>query len=167
MAAKTRLFLSVFAICLVLAQLTKIWIVSEFHYADRWVLIPEILDFTHVRNPGGAFSFLADTPVFFRMSFFLGATIFAIGLLLVFFRRLPSDALLSAFALGAILGGAVGNMIDRIVYGEVIDFIDVYLWNDYIWPTFNLADSFIVVGVVILIFETFFGEEEFGESDDA
>lgn len=160
MAAKTRSFIAIFAITLILDQLTKIWIVADFHYAERWVLIPGLLDFTHVRNPGGAFSFFAGAPAFQRMTFFLGTTTVAIILLLFFFRRLPEDALLSAVALGAILGGAVGNMIDRIVYGEVIDFIDVHLWGGYTWPTFNLADSFIVVGVGVLIVETFLLEEE-------
>ena len=165
MAAKTRLFLTVFVTCLVLDQLTKVWVVSEFYYAERWVLIPELLDFTYVRNPGGAFSFLADAPALARKSFFLGTTIVAIGLLLLFFRRLPENALFSSLALGAILGGAVGNLIDRIAYGAVVDFIDVHLWGGYIWPTFNLADSFIVVGVAILMIETFFGDEEFMEPD--
>lgn len=163
MAAKTRLFLSIFVIALILDQLTKVWIVSEFHYSERWVLISGFLDFTHVRNPGGAFSFFAGAPVFQRMVFFLGTTTLAIVLLLFFFRRLPEDARLSAVALGAILGGAVGNMIDRIAYGAVIDFIDVHLWGGYTWPTFNLADSFIVVGVAVLILETFFGPEESSE----
>ena len=163
MAAKTRLFLSIFVITLLLDQLTKVWIVSEFHYSERWVLIPGLLDFTYVRNPGGAFSFLAGAPTFQRMTFFLGTTTLAIVLLLFFFRRLPEDARLSAVALGAILGGAVGNMIDRILYSEVIDFIDVHLWGGYTWPTFNLADSFIVVGVGVLILETFFGAEESSE----
>jgi signal peptidase II len=93
------------------------------------------------------------------MAFFIGTTAIAVVLLLVFFRRLEPQARLSAFSLGMILGGALGNLIDRLVYTEVIDFIDVHLWSGYTWPTFNLADSFIVVGVILLMVETFFAEE--------
>ncbi len=80
--------------------------------------------------------------------------------MLVFLRRLEPEARLSSAALGAVLGGAVGNLIDRIVHLEVIDFLDVHLWGGYTWPTFNLADSFIVVGVILLVVETFTQEKE-------
>jgi signal peptidase II len=93
------------------------------------------------------------------MVFFIGTTLLAIGLLIVFFRRLEPQARLSALALGVILGGAIGNLIDRLYYGEVIDFLDFHLWGGYTWPTFNLADSFIVVGVGILMLEILFDRE--------
>lgn len=155
MAVKTRFFLGMFIVALVSDQLTKIWIVQYVHYGEILVVIPGLLDITHVRNPGGAFSFLANAPVLGRITFFIGATVVAIGLLVIFFRRLESSVRFAAFALGGILGGAVGNLIDRLVYGEVIDFIDVHLWGGYTWPTFNLADSFIVVGIVLLVIDIF------------
>lgn len=160
MAPKTRMFLGMFVFALVSDQLTKIWIVETVHYGEIFVWIPGILDITHARNPGGAFSFLAGAPVVGRMTFFIGATLAAIGLLLVFFRRLEPEMRLVALALGGILGGAVGNLIDRIAYGEVIDFIDVHLWFGYTWPTFNLADSFIVVGIVFLFLDVFENDVE-------
>ena len=89
------------------------------------------------------------------MIFFVGTTLLAIVMLVTFLRRLEPDARMAAIAVGAILGGAIGNLIDRLVYGEVIDFIDVHLWGGRTWPTFNLADSFIVVGVALLIAEIF------------
>ncbi|MCA8966629.1 MAG: signal peptidase II, partial [Planctomycetes bacterium] len=79
----------------------------------------------------------------------------AIALLLGFFARLPAEARFSALALGSVLGGALGNLLDRLRHGEVVDFIDVHLTADYTWPTFNVADSAIVVGVVLLLLETF------------
>ncbi|MCG8590061.1 MAG: signal peptidase II [Proteobacteria bacterium] len=156
MAPKTRVLLLWLAITLPLDQISKQWIIRVFHYGDRQALIPGLLDLTHVRNPGGAFSFFADGPLEQRLAFFIGTTVIAIGLLVVFLRQLEPENRFAAVGLGMILGGALGNLIDRIVYTEVIDFIDVHLWGGYTWPTFNFADSFIVVGVGILLVETFF-----------
>ena len=166
MAMKTRLFLASLLITLPLDQITKRWIIAEFHYGERLQVVAGFFDLTHVRNAGGAFSMFAGAPAGQRMFFFVGTTLVAIGLLIVFFRRLEPDARLSAVALGCILGGAIGNLIDRLAYGEVIDFLDVHLWGGYTWPTFNLADSFIVVGVIILIAETFTPHKE-GRLDEA
>ena len=160
MAPKTRWFTLALAISLPLDQLTKLWIVREFYYSEIRTVIPGWFDLTHVRNPGGAFSFLADTDPIFRLSFFIGASLLAIVMLLVFFARLPREASLTGLALGAVLGGAIGNVIDRIVYGEVIDWLDVHLTATYTWPTFNIADSCIVVGVIVLLVETFFEPPE-------
>ena len=160
MAVKTRFFVATFVITLLLDQITKIWIVQNFFYGEIFVVLPGFFDLTHVRNPGGAFSFLADAPVLGRKIFFIGTSAVAIVLLIVLFRRLEPDARLASLALGAILGGAVGNLTDRLVYGEVIDFLDVHLTRGYTWPTFNVADSAIVVGIGILMVEVFFGEEE-------
>jgi signal peptidase II len=156
---KLRFFLASLLVSLPLDQLTKYWIVGDFHYGEIVAVIPGFFDLTHVRNPGGAFSFFASGPPVQRMVFFIGTTLLAIGLLIVFFRRLEPQARLSALALGAILGGAIGNLIDRLYYGEVIDFLDFHLWGGYTWPTFNLADSFIVVGVGILMLEILFDRE--------
>jgi signal peptidase II len=155
MSTKTRLFLATLLVSLPLDQLSKYWIIASFHYGERLEVIPGLFDLTHVRNPGGAFSFFAGGPPELRMIFFVGTTLLAIALLLVFFHRLEPQSRVSSSALGAILGGAIGNLIDRLVHREVIDFIDVHLWGGYTWPTFNLADSFIVVGVIILVIETF------------
>jgi len=156
---KLYFFLATLLVSLPLDQLTKHWIVSRFYYGQTRSVIPGFFDLTYVRNPGGAFSFFADGLPEQRMVFFIGTTVLAIGLLIVFFRRLEPQARLSALALGTILGGAVGNLIDRLRYGEVIDFLDFHLWGGYTWPTFNLADSFIVVGVGILMLEILFDRE--------
>ena len=155
LSRKTAVLLPVFGITLLLDQLTKLWIVDRFNYGERWVVIPDFFNLTHVRNPGGAFSFLATMSEEFRQAFFLGTGVIAIVLLLAFFRRLENEEWRSAVAIGGVLGGAIGNLMDRVVYGEVIDFLDFRLFGGYIWPTFNLADSWIVVGVGILMLETF------------
>jgi signal peptidase II len=159
MAPKLKFFLIALATALPLDQLSKWWIIDHFHYGERMVVIPGLFDLTHVRNPGGAFSFFATGPVEIRMTFFIGSTLIAIVLLLVFLKRHEPHERLSPLALGIIMGGALGNLTDRIVHGEVIDFLDVHLWGGYTWPTFNIADSAIVVGVGILMLEIFLQED--------
>ena len=88
-------------------------------------------------------------------------------LLLVFLRRLEPGEWLAATAIGGVLGGAIGNLTDRIVYGEVIDFLDFRLIGGYIWPTFNMADCWIVVGVGILMVQMYFEEDPDAEPNDA
>ena len=164
MSSKFVWFLVTFAVAYPLDQLTKRWIVTSLYYGETVTVIPGFFDLTHVRNPGGAFSLLAGGVSEWRLPFFLAAGAVATGLLLVFYRRLPSHAKLSAAALGTILGGALGNLTDRIVYGEVIDWLDLHL-GAYTWPTFNVADSCIVVGVCILVLEVFlYGEESLEDS---
>ena len=166
MAEKNRFFLVSLIVTLGLDQITKYWIISEFYYGERHSVITGLFELTHVRNPGGAFSLFADGSLVGRMIFFVGMTGVAIVLLLVFFRRLEPELRLTAAALGGILGGALGNLADRLVHREVIDFLDFHIGSHY-WPTFNLADSFIVVGVAILLIEMFFEPEGDSENGDA
>jgi len=165
LSRKTAVLLPVFVITLLIDQLTKLWIVNRFSYGEQWVVIPDFFNLTHVRNPGGAFSFLATVSEDIRQAFFLGTGALAIVLLLAFFRRLEPGEWLSATAIGGVLGGAIGNLTDRIVHGEVIDFLDFRLFGGYVWPTFNMADSWIVVGVGILMIEMFIEPESESESE--
>lgn len=159
MPSKYKWFLAAFAIGLPLDQITKTWIVRNFYYGERLAVVPGVFDLTHVRNPGGAFSFFADGQVEHRMIFFIGSTLIAIVLLIAFIIRHENESRLAPLALGMILAGAVGNLIDRLVYGEVIDFLDVHLYAGYTWPTFNIADSAIVVGVAVLMLEIFLQDD--------
>jgi signal peptidase II len=113
-----------------------------------------------VRNPGAAFSLFAEAPAEIRAPFFIGTTLIAIGLIISFFRKLSPGDRLSALALGLILGGAVGNLLDRLIYGAVVDFLRLQLWVGYSWPDFNVADSSIVIGVALLVLELFAREGE-------
>ena len=155
MTLKYRLFGLTFVVGLLLDQWTKLSIVDHFYYGERLAVIPGLFDLTHVRNPGGAFSLFADGPFEWRMFFFVGATLLAIVLLTVFLVRHEGKDRLIPLSLGLVMAGAVGNMIDRLAYGEVIDFIDVHLWSGYTWPTFNIADGAIVLGVGFLLFDVF------------
>jgi signal peptidase II len=167
MNLKTRYFLASILIALPLDQASKQWIIANVHYGERIEIIPGFFNLTHVRNPGGAFSFFADGPVEQRMVFFIGTTLVAIVLLLIFFKQLEPEERLPATSLGIVLGGAVGNLIDRIAYGEVIDFLDFHLWGGYVWPTFNVGDSAIVIGVGLLIVEIFLADQGGDEVPDA
>lgn len=159
MSPKAKVFLLSLLVVYPLDQITKAMVNAKIHYADRIEVIPGFFDLTHVRNGGGAFSFFADGPLEQRMAFFIGTTMIAICLLLVFYRKLEDHEVLSATALGVVLGGAIGNLTDRVRFGEVIDFLDVHLTNSYTWPTFNVADSAIVIGVILLVIEIFLAEE--------
>lgn len=160
MSGKALAFAISILIVFPLDQATKHWINANLAYAERIEVIPGIFDITHVRNTGGAFSFFDDGPYEQRMIFFVGTTLLAVVLLLVFYSKLRSNEVLSATALGVVLGGALGNLTDRLRFGEVVDFLDVHLYGGYTWPTFNVADSAIVMGVTLLVLEIFLTEEE-------
>ena len=114
-------------------------------------IIDGFFSLTYIRNTGAAFGIFSGSHEVFRRPFLIGVSILAIGFILVMLKRLRDGEKGLATALAFILGGAIGNLIDRIVYGEVIDFLDVY-WAHYHWPAFNVADSFITIGVAITLF---------------
>lgn len=109
-------------------------------------------------NSGAAFSFLSDASGWQRW-FFVSLAVVVIVVLLTWLRRLPAGQLRAAWSLSLILGGAAGNLVDRVIYGHVIDFIDVYYGNWH-WPTFNIADSAITVGACLLLLDAFIGNRE-------
>ncbi|HTY19232.1 MAG TPA: signal peptidase II [Myxococcota bacterium] len=160
MPPKTKIFLGAFLVVAVLDQATKLWISSTMSFADRLPMIDGFFYITNVRNRGAAFSLFAEAPAPVRLTLFIGITLVAIALIVSFYRRLAPGDRLSALSLGMILGGAVGNLIDRVVRGEVVDFLHFRLWGGYEWPDFNLADSAIVVGVAFLIVELLATEGE-------
>ena len=109
-------------------------------------------------NSGAAFSFLADESGWQRW-FFIVLALIVITVLVVWLRRLPVAEMRARLALALILGGAAGNVIDRLVYGYVIDFIDVY-YESWHWPAFNIADAAIFVGACLLLLDAFQGDKE-------
>ena len=149
-----------FAVSLPLDLITKVMVDRNLTYADRIPVIEGFFYLTHVRNPGAAFGLFADGDPQIRLTIFIGVSIVAVFIILSFFRQLAPGDRLSALALGLILGGAVGNLTDRIFRGEVVDFLHFRLWRGYSWPDFNLADSFIVVGVGFLVLELLASEGE-------
>jgi signal peptidase II len=160
MTPKLRIGLLAFTISLGIDFISKRLVSHYLTYTDRHEIIPGFFYLTHVRNPGAAFGILADGDATYRLWFFVVVSLIAIGIIVSFFRQLAPGDRLHAFALGLILGGAVGNLIDRIWLGEVVDFLHFKLWGGYSWPDFNFADSFIVVGVALLILELLAAEGE-------
>lgn len=160
MTPKLRIGLGAFLVSLPLDQLTKTLVDNRLSYADRVPVIEGFFYLTHVRNTGAAFGLFSDSSEPMRMAFFVGISVVAIGIIFSFFRKLAPGERLSSLALGLILGGAVGNLIDRVARGEVVDFLHFRLWGGYSWPDFNLADSFIVVGVALLVLELLASEGE-------
>lgn len=113
-------------------------------------VVPDYFHFRYTRNPGAAFSFLASAGESVRRPFFIIVSFLAVIVIGVILRRTPGDQRFLIVALALIVGGAVGNLIDRIAYGWVIDFIDWHVRRDYTWPTFNIADAAISVGIVMM-----------------
>jgi signal peptidase II len=135
---------------LFLDQVTKTLIAQSLEIGQHVPILAGFFDLTHMRNPGAAFSFLAQAPEWFRQPFFLVATGVAIVALLFFILYAQEEGTLLVVAAASILGGAIGNLIDRLLYGEVIDFL-LFYWRDWAWPAFNVADSCITLGVVGLL----------------
>jgi len=146
-------FVTLLAVVL-LDQFLKLYISSHFLPYESVGVIPGFLDLTHVKNPGAAFGFLADAPPVFRSFFLIIVTLIAMILILYFIAKGSEREVLLTFSLSLIMGGALGNLIDRVRYGEVIDFLDFY-FASYHWPAFNVADTAITIGALLLLYEIF------------
>jgi len=142
---RAGLFLILAAFVVALDQTSKFWVRSHL---DLGEIVPLVgpLSLVHVRNTGSAFGLFANQA-------FLLTLIAVVGLVtvLLFYRYLSRSSLLGSVALGLVFGGAIGNLIDRVRFGYVTDFVDVRLWDDFHWPAFNVADSAITVGTIVLV----------------
>ena len=136
-------------IFLIADQFTKILILGDYQLGDSTV-VTSFFNIVRAHNTGAAFSFLADASGWQRW-FFTGIGVVAVGVILWMLKAHPGQKLFS-FALACILGGAVGNVIDRVRYGYVVDFLDFY-WGTWHFPAFNIADSAISVGAACLILD--------------
>ena len=135
-----------------LDQISKILADHFLQYHQPVPLMP-MFNFTLMYNPGAAFSFLANQGGWQRW-FFLALTSIVSIFIFLWIRKLKPQQVLQYTSLALILGGALGNLIDRAIYGHVIDFLDVY-YQQHHWPAFNIADSAISVGAVLLIYDAF------------
>ena len=136
-------------------QLTKFLIVKKIPLYHFKTVIPGFFNITHILNPGGAFGFMAHQNSNFRNLLFLLASSIAICFIYYFYKNISKTQPLLASGLALIFGGAVGNMIDRIRFGKVVDFLDFYI-GKYHWPAFNVADSAITIGITIFVFHLLF-----------
>lgn len=133
----------------IIDQLTKQYFDTRLAYGERWPILP-FFDFTLLYNPGAAFSFLASGQGWQRW-LFTGIAIGATVLILVMLRRHAQQTLFCT-ALATILGGAIGNLIDRLLHGHVVDFL-LFHWNQWYFPAFNVADIAITCGAALLILD--------------
>ena len=151
------LWLSVLVIAL--DQASKHWFEHNLSLYEQIVVIPDLFSWTLAYNKGAAFSFLADQGGWQRWFFALVALV-ASGVLLVWLKRLQRHERLLAAGLALVLGGALGNLYDRVVLGHVVDFILVHWQDRWFFPAFNLADSAITVGASILILDMIINKEQ-------
>src|ERR1700676_1014210 len=143
---------------ILLDQATKLFVQAHMALYESIAIIPNYLDITYTLNPGAAFSMLADAPVWVRTMFLLSMACAAIIVLAVMIVRAERVSISSA-AFALILGGAMGNLIDRAVRGCVIDFMRAHYY-DLNYPIFNVADSAISIGVALIILTAFFGSDD-------
>ena len=143
-----RIFALVAGISLLLDQLSKIYIDTSFVLYESVQVFENYFHITYVRNPGAAFGILSDSAI--RIPFFISVSVAASIGILWYLRKIDRNDHWQHFSLALIFSGAIGNLIDRIRMGEVIDFIDVH-WYQHHWPAFNIADSAICVGVTIML----------------
>jgi signal peptidase II len=146
-------FITIFVV-IILDQWTKLLVLSKFEYGESVQVIMDYFSLTYVRNTGAAFGFMASANPAFRVPFFLAVPIIAMVILGFLYRDLPKESRWRSLALGLVTGGAVGNLIDRVRLGYVVDFLDFHYKNAYYFPAFNVADSAICVGVAILLLST-------------
>jgi signal peptidase II len=137
------------AAVLLLDQVTKHWVVTRFPLYESQPVIAGFFNLVHVRNSGMAFGIMNRPGADWRFILLLGATLAAVALLLFWFFRLKPEDRRMFFPLPLVLGGAAGNLLDRVRLGEVIDFLDFYA-GSFHWPAFNVADSAITVGTLWL-----------------
>lgn len=147
MKKKYKILLVIVTIIAILDQTSKTFVQMNMNLYESIFIIENFLDIAYIRNSGIAFGLFSEHQSVIAMIIFIILTIIALILILRIFIKLPDSSLLMQIALCSILGGAVGNLIDRVLYGEVIDFISVH-WYQYYWPAFNVADSCITIGMI-------------------
>jgi signal peptidase II len=139
---------------IILDQYSKVMVVNHIHLYDSIVVIDNFFSLTHIRNPGVAFGLFADLNLEYKALLFIAISSVAIVAILVIFHQTPVEKSKAHYSLILIFSGAVGNLIDRIYYKEVIDFLDFFVGN-YHWPAFNVADACITIGVGMMILDLF------------
>lgn len=154
---KYKIAVCVSLLVIVADQITKMLIHSNLTLSERISVLP-FLDITHLRNPGAAFGMLNNLPENVRMPLFVFILVVAFVAIFLFLKRAGGNDRILVFSLSLILGGAIGNSIDRFRLGYVTDFIDFHLFGNakYHWFPFNVADAAITIGVILILFEAFF-----------
>jgi signal peptidase II len=138
---------------LILDQITKWMIVDRFRYGESIPVIMNFFSLTYIRNTGAAFGILASANPAFRIPFFVIVPLVALVSIGMIFRKLPENEVKLSSALSLVIGGAIGNLVDRVTLSYVVDFLDFHWKFQYHFPAFNVADSAICVGVAVLMWD--------------
>jgi signal peptidase II len=146
------IFLLAAAVIVAADQASKAWVLGWLELHQSFEVIDGLFSITYVRNPGSAFGFLSGASPGFRSVFYTAITVVVALLILYYLKKEKADSLAMSLALAFVFAGALGNLIDRIRFGEVIDFLDFYL-SSYHWPAFNVADSSISVGACLILLQ--------------
>jgi signal peptidase II len=144
--------LAILTAVVALDQLTKWWVARTLELHEFRPIVEGFLSLSHVQNRGAAFGILSDADLPHQPILFSAVSVLALVAIAVYAYKLPRDARLPRIALSLVLGGAIGNLVDRIRLGHVVDFVHAY-WGRHQWPDFNLADSAITVGVALLLLD--------------
>jgi len=146
--------LALSALIVALDRITKLWVSHHIAEGNIIVVIPRVFAISHVMNPGAAFSLFTDSPNPARTRWMLTAfSLIAALVVFIILIRIGRRLSFTAVSMALVLGGAIGNVWDRIAYGTVVDFIEVHIIH-YHWPDFNLADSAIVIGGILLLIDS-------------
>lgn len=152
---KYYLLLAVATLVVIIDQVSKYIIVAHIGLYESITVIPGFFNIVHVQNPGAAFGLFSQQAPMIRNIVLIGASVIAMGVILYLFYQAPATYPLLSAGFALILGGAAGNMIDRLRWGKVVDFLDLYI-GSFHWPAFNVADSAISVGMVVFAYYVIF-----------
>ncbi len=145
---------------LLIDQLSKYFISTYFLPHQPVAILKNFFQINYIKNAGAAFGLLSNLSSPVRTPLFLGISILAILMILFFFSKLEAQQSFLSFSLSLVMGGALGNFVDRIRLGYVIDFLDLHWYDYYHWPAFNIADLAITIGVILLLLEVISSSKE-------
>lgn len=169
MSLKYKILAVIFPVVFLLDQLTKWLVRSRLALGEYIAVIPGYFDIVHVANKGAAFGMFSGAASSFRIPFFYIVSVFAVIIIIVAYARLPAGDKLFAVIFSLILAGIAGNIVDRIFFGQVTDFLSFHIYDNYFdkvvmgyrlafpleWPAFNVADSAITAAMILLIISLF------------
>ncbi len=150
---RSKYYLLTFSI-LVLDHLTKWFIRTQFDFHRTVEIIPDYLRIIRVHNTGVAFGYFADVHAAWKPYALAAMAVVAVIVIAIYSVRMPSDRTMLQLALATTMGGILGNFLDRIVHGFVVDFIEFHIRDSFYWPTFNVADTAISIGIALLLIDT-------------
>ena len=155
MSKKYKTLLLIIVGMVFLDQATKLYIDSNMELHQSIQVIKNFFQITYIRNSGAAFGILSGFKSLWLTLFFMLISVVAVGIIMFFYHKTPENQRLILVSFALIMSGAIGNFIDRVFYGEVIDFL-YFHWYQHYWPAFNVADSCITIGVSLLLWDMVF-----------